>query len=55
MTEKIELTLMEAVWTMRWNKNKTALIAVLTVEEAEKICKEVVTELDKAGYKIVKK
>lgn len=55
MEEELELALLEGIWLMRWNKKQTALSAVLTVEEAQKICKDIVEELDKAGYEIVKK
>ena len=53
--EELELTLLEAVWLMRWNKEKTAMTAVLTEEEATQMCKDIVDELDKAGYEIVRK
>jgi len=53
--EEIESALMEGVWLMRWNKEKTSMSAVLQAVEAHKICSEVIEELDKAGYKIVKK
>lgn len=53
---KLKNILLEAVWIVRWgSSDKTALSAVLTVEEAEKMCDDIVNELDKAGYKIVKK
>jgi len=51
----LENALLEAIWITRWNKEKTALSAVLTVEEATKMCKDILFELDKAGFKIVKK
>lgn len=51
----IDLTLLEAIWIMRWSDNKEVLYAVLTVEEAEQMCDNIIKELDKAGYKIVKK
>ncbi|MDA3892275.1 MAG: hypothetical protein PF517_11485 [Salinivirgaceae bacterium] len=53
--EDIHLALLEAIWIMRWNKTETALSAVLEVEEAHKMCEDIIVELDKAGYKIVKK
>lgn len=55
ITEQIELTLLEAVWVMRWNKEKTGMHAVLTEEEAHRVCKDILEELDKAGFQIVKK
>ena len=55
MDEELELTLLEAVWTMRWNKTMTAMAAVLTEKEARTICKNIISELDKAGYEIVEK
>lgn len=54
MKEEIESALLEALSVTRWNKEKTALTAVLTVEESQKICKGIESELSKAGYSIVK-
>lgn len=51
----LQLALLEAIWLMRWNENRTVTYAVLTVEEAYKMCEDIIIELDKAGYKIVKK
>lgn len=51
----IDSALLDAIWIMRWNENKTAMSAVLTVEEAYNICKNIIKELDDAGYKIVSK
>ena len=53
--ENIELALLEAIWTMRWTENKEALYAVLEVEEAPQIVKDIFIELDKIGYEIRKK
>lgn len=53
--ENIELALLEAIWVMRWSKNKESLYAVLEVEEAQKIVKDIFVELDKIGYEIRKK
>ena len=53
--EELEVTLLNAVWLMRWNEEKTVMKAVLTEEEATQMCKDIVEELDKAGYKIVPK
>ena len=55
MEEEIKIALLNAIWISRWNEDQTALTSVLTVEEAEKICKNIVIELDEAKYKIVKK
>ena len=55
MEEELQLALLEAVWLMRWNAEQTAMSAVLTSEEAIQMCKDVVEELGKAGYEIVKK
>jgi len=52
---EIENAIMEAIWISRWNEQHTALKAVLTVKEAQEIVKEVINELDKSGYEIVKK
>ncbi len=51
----LEIALLEAIWLMRWNEDKTALTAVLSEEECQQMCKDIVTELDKAGFKIVRK
>jgi hypothetical protein len=53
--EEISFPIMEAIWISRWNKGKTALKAVLTPIEAEKMCKDIVEKLDEAGYEIIKK
>lgn len=53
--EELELTLLEAVWILRWNKDKTAMTAVLTEEEATQICKDIIEVLNNAGYDIVRK
>ena len=55
MNEDIEDALLEAVWVMRWNKDNTALYAVLESEEAIQMCKNIIDELNKAGYEIRKK
>lgn len=54
--EKIELQniLLECVWVSRWNKEKTALTAVLTSEEALKIVDDIFSELEKNNFKIIK-
>ncbi len=54
MEEELTLALLEAIWTMRWNKEKTAMSAVLTVEEANKIAEDIPTKLKEAGYRIIK-
>lgn len=55
MEEKIKDALMEAIWITRWNKDKTALKAVLKVKEANKMCKNILKQLDKAGFVILRK
>jgi hypothetical protein len=55
MKKGIRNALMKAIWIMRWTDNKEGLKAVLEAEEAEKMCKDIVKELDKAGYKITNK
>ena len=55
MEENLKNALLEAVWLMRWNKDKTSMVAVLTEKEADKMCKDILKELDAAGYDIVKK
>ena len=53
MEENLEGALLEAIWLMRWNKKKTTMSAVLSIEEAEKMCKDIMKELDNAGFEIV--
>lgn len=53
--QEIESALMEAIWIMRWSENGESLHSVLEVDEAEKMCEDILIELNKAGYKIVKK
>jgi len=58
MTEKqkeIQIILLESIWVMRWSENKTGLYAVLTEEEAEIVCNDIIINLNMDGYKIVKK
>ena len=52
----IYTALINAIWIMRWtDKSKESMFAVLTTEEAEQICNNIIEELDKVGYQIVKK
>jgi hypothetical protein len=53
--EELELALLKAIWIARWNSNKTAKYAVLTEDEALQISKDIIKELDKAGYKITRR
>lgn len=53
--DKIEEILLEAVWIMKWNEDKTALSAVLDSKEAIQIVQDIFKVLNKSGYKIVKK
>ena len=53
MEENLEKALLEAIWLMRWNKKKTTMSAVLSIEEAEKMCKDIMKELDNVGFEIV--
>lgn len=53
--EEIVSAILEGIWIMRWNKTKTAMTAVLTPEEAEKMANDVVKELKKAGFRIIPK
>lgn len=55
MEDGLRNALLEAIWLMRWNKEGTAMTAVLTVEETFKMCDDIVDELDKAGYEIFDK
>lgn len=52
MKEDVRNALLEAIWVMRWNKQKTAMVAVLTDKEAEQICVDIAEELNKIGYEI---
>lgn len=54
-SDKVVVALLNAVWVSRWNKNKTALTAVLTTEEAELIVDDIFLELEKIGYEIRRK
>ena len=48
--------LLKAIWIMRWtDEDKQSMYAVLKVDEAMEMVEEIHKELDKAGYKIVKK
>lgn len=53
--EDIDIALLEAIWTMRFSENKESIYAVLTVEEAQQIVKDIYIELDKIGYEIKNK
>lgn len=53
--DDLDEALLEAIWISRWNKDKTSLTSVLSVEESIKMCEDIKKELDKAGYKIIKK
>lgn len=56
MTEQdnttVEAILLEAIWVMRWNRDKTQMTAVLTNEEANQICKNIIKELNNSGFMI---
>jgi|WetSurMetagenome_2_1015567.scaffolds.fasta_scaffold994260_1 hypothetical protein len=51
---KVENALLEAIWTMRWNKDKTSMYAIMEPEEAMKIATNIHIELKKIGYSIQK-
>jgi hypothetical protein len=51
---KVENALLEAIWTMRWNKDKTSMYAIMEPEEATKIAENIHIELKKIGYSIQK-
>lgn len=54
--DEIQDALLKAIWIMRWtDENKHGMYAVLKVDEAMEMVKDIHKELDKAGYKIVKK
>lgn len=53
--EELWEALMEAIWIMRPTGLGKSRAAVLTVKEANQMTLELLEELDKAGYKIVKK
>jgi len=50
--DEVEEALLEAIWVMRWNKEKTSMHSVLTPEEAQQMVADIFEELDKAGYEI---
>lgn len=56
MTKSLEVenALLGAIWIMRWNKDKTALVSVMEPREAIRIVKEIHIELKKIGYSIQK-
>lgn len=54
--DEIQDALLKAIWIMRWtDEDKQSMYAVLKVDEAMEMVEEIHKELDKAGYKIVKK
>lgn len=54
--EKLHDTLLESIWISRWtDENQESLYAVLTPEEAETIVNDILNDLYKNGFKIVKK
>jgi len=60
LTEKdkddIHYILLESVWISRWTDEKQqSLCAVLTPEEAESIANDILSNLENAGFKIIKK
>ena len=55
MKAEIQVALLEAISVLRWNKDKTAMHAVLTDQEENKMLKDIIEELDNAGYEIVNK
>jgi len=50
--DEITGIIIESIWIIRWNKNKTALTSVLEPKEAEKAAKDVIKNLKKHGYSI---
>jgi hypothetical protein len=53
---KIYFSLLESIWISRWtDERQQSLYAVLTPEEAEGAVKDILKDLDDAGFKIVKK
>lgn len=52
LTEKehIKNIILESMWITRWNKNKTALAAVLKTEEAFKIYNDIIKNLKHKHY-----
>jgi len=53
--ELIEFALYEAIYISRYTENKEGVYAVLQVEEAEQMVKDIFEELNKIGYEIVRK
>lgn len=52
---EIEDALLEAVYVTRWNEEKTSMYPLLSVIETKQVIDDVVNELDKAGFEIIKK
>ena len=53
--EKIKDALLEAIFVMRWKKDRTSQYALLNTIELKETIDNILRELDAAGYKIVKK
>ena len=52
--KKIQLILLESIWIMKWNKEKTSLKAILNPEEADQMVSNIISNLNNAGYEIKK-
>ena len=50
--EKIKFALLEAIYIFRTTENGEGMYAVLQVEEAEQMVKDIIKELSSIGYEI---
>ena len=52
---EIEDALLEAVFITRWNEEKSSMYPLLSIPETQQVINDVIIELDKAGFIIIKK
>ncbi len=55
MEMEIQEALLEAVFVTRWNEEMTSMYPLLSINETKEVINDVVIELNKAGFKIIKK
>lgn len=47
--------ILNAIWTIRWSMDKKALKYILTQAEAKQACEDILDELNKSGYEVVRR